>query len=149
MDTRIGCKRDARKAVRGELEYLSQGAYRLAYCDTRRKVVYKVEIGADAGVGFGNRREAEVASRARRQGAKCITPTTLWRVRHNGMAFDVVAQPMMAKLGRDVWNEDPDKASLIEDELYEIASELGIGDIHDRNWMLDDAGDPYIVDMGL
>lgn len=93
--TRIGCKRDARKAVLGQLTEAGNGASRRAYLDPKGQVVYKVERAMQtSGYTTGeNRRECETSSRYRDAGVPYIAPMTLWVISHNGQSWDVVASP--------------------------------------------------------
>lgn len=78
--TRVGCRRDARKALAKSLEFVNSGAYRAVYTDRSRKVAYKV----DRDPVYGSANEDEVRSyvtlcQAYPEAAEIIAPTTAWR----------------------------------------------------------------------
>lgn len=163
-EIRVGCKRDARKALRGELAVIGQGAHRTAYVDARHLTVYKVtyrenwdeydatghggpeiEVSDDA----NNRREAAAyADLTRLHGDEArdmLAPTTPWLI--DGIM--VVAQPFYRLSAGDV---DPDPWSPVRDELFgkvrDAAHKFGIGDMHGDNWRVkDDGTSPVITDF--
>lgn len=80
MDTRLGCKRDARKALKGELPYVGGGAYRSVFASPDRKVVYKV-CDEDNGDDWANNAELETFAHCRDRGdVSMLAPVTAWVV---------------------------------------------------------------------
>jgi hypothetical protein len=151
--TRVGCKRDARKALKGDLVEIGSGAYRRTYRDAACKVAYKVchEPSRD----HANRDEHEVVQRCRATslGREFVAPTTLWVV--DGIA--VVAQPMMAVMARQAEREASDHTGymseddfyMAEDEIEEVAEELGVSDMHYGNWGFDQDKHAWIIDANI
>ena len=165
-DIRVGCKRDARKALKGELQPVmrrdmwsgemvpARGASRAAFLSPDRRVTYKVCHSADW--DGDNREEAEAVAMARRSdtGRTYVMPTTMWVI--DGIAVN--AQPTLASLGQEFVKAcheanggcKPDcTACRAEDEVQFAADELGVGDMHPRNWGVLPDGSPVIIDANI
>jgi hypothetical protein len=166
VDTiRIGCKRDARKALLGSLDPVmaggtrASGCSRAAYLSPDRTVVYKV--CHDSQWDEDNRIEAKAVAKARTSptGEEFVAPTTMWVI--DGIAVN--AQPAMVTLGRTFVNTCHDgskhgwqgnviiecDACRKEADVLSAAEELHIGDMHGWNWMVDASGRPWIIDANM
>ena len=138
----IGSRRDAARALAGELTFLGMGAFRDAFVDDAKRVVYKVARAENA---FGdpveagdddNRQEHANAIAARALGIRGVPRTYLWEV--GGRA--VVAMRF--------YPGHPDDMPF---HAYEEASRyfesVGFLDNHNDNWRLTPGGQPRIIDM--
>lgn len=149
--TRIGCKRDARKALRGELAYLGNGAYRMTYTSPDGAVVYKVTRLPS--FDHANRLEYATVQRARQSdvGREYILPTTAWVV--DGVM--VLAQPRLACTAREALEGSSsvsvpaDEVWLAADDIENVAGDMGIDDMHMGNWGFDHDGRAWIMDANI
>jgi hypothetical protein len=163
---RIGCKRDARKALAGELPLAaeptdgsprgSRGASRTTY--RAGDVVYKVCNGPwvqDITEDDANRYELASIEHARSRdvGRMYVTPATGWNI--DGII--VLAMPRLEVTAKEARHlamrlghmDEVNEIDLAEDEIMEAADELGVSDMHPANWMFDAEGRPWIVDLNL
>lgn len=164
-DIRIGSKRDARKALAGLLQPVmrrdlwsgemvpARGASRAAFLSPDRRVTYKVCHSEYTPSGWDNRIEADAVAKARKSptGHKFVVPTTTWVI--DGIAVN--AQPTIASTGQEfvkAYHEANGGCSAscmacdVQDDIENAANDLGIGDMHPRNWGVLPDGSAVIID---
>ena len=137
----VGCKRDALRAINGDLRMIGSGLTRKAYADDRSRIVYKIE---SRGYPGSNRQEYDTfsGSALRDRGlAQYGTPVALYTIATDDGPIDVLAMPFRSDASH--------AAPMAELVRFRNRGGLRLPDMHGGNYRVTAGGRIKITDLGF
>lgn len=135
MEIAIGTREDAIRALKGQLPYIGEGAFRKVYINDDRTVVYKVCKLEDNCESDCNKDERVCYQEMADKGYRCMAPTYSWPCG----SHVVNAQPYYNG-PIDVAKRD-ELMNMLQGYVYDIAYYNG------GNIAFDNTGNPIVVDL--